>query len=775
MAKTVYLLNAFSSGELSPKFDGRTDLDFYRDGCKTLKNMSVYPQGGVTKRPGTYFYGEAGDSDNPVRLIEFIYNDTGDAHILEFGHQYMRVFVNDGQIYTVSGESGYHIGQVPENGTAYEISTPYLGSELFDIKFAQVVDQIYLTHPSHKPQVLTRYDYHDWDMSDLDAYGGPFLDENTYRTQNIWASAISGTVFLNSDFSYFNSSMIDGFLKIRGDEVQEATIDGEDQWTGIIQLDNGESLTAQTTGSWAGTATLEKSWDLGSTWTTLYSWSTNDNVYVTETEDEVYYRLGIASGDYTSGECEARLVERNKSGWAEIYGVSGTQTAYATVESNFSTDATTSGDSYKWSEGSWSDWNGYPAAICFAKQRTIMANTAFEPTTFWGSQIDDYVNFDEGTGLDDEAFAFTIASNDVNPIRSLVDFRILMAFTAAGVWKLSPVDEGVTPSNPQVSKQSSFGANKLQPIIIGNSIMYIQSGSHKLRRIVYDFQTDSWLSDELSMKADHLLRDGRVVDWTFAEKPDSTIYMVMSTGDAVTCTYDLRNKIVAFAQLTTTSGSFESFSSIPGTDRDEVWAVVNRTIGGQTKRYIEKFTSPFWTDQDEYIYMDSALTYEGTPKTTLSGLSHLEGQSLTVLVDGAVHPNCTVVSGVITLQDGYEGVGPTAVVHAGLGYSSVLQTMRLNEPTSIGPSLGKQQCTYDITAILQDTINWKLGIDEDNVITQKSLNYPSLSEAVEPFTGAINKIFDYGYDDELYITIVSDTPTPITINSIAATVVAADR
>ena len=53
MARSAPSLSSFVAGEISPRLEGRTELDKYRAGLSELLNMIVHPHGGVSRRPGT--------------------------------------------------------------------------------------------------------------------------------------------------------------------------------------------------------------------------------------------------------------------------------------------------------------------------------------------------------------------------------------------------------------------------------------------------------------------------------------------------------------------------------------------------------------------------------------------------------------------------------------------------------------------------------------------------------------------------------------------------
>jgi hypothetical protein len=178
MPRTTLALTSFVSGEFSPKMDGRTDFEKYSSGAKTLENFLVHPQGAATRRVGTQFIAEVKSSAAKTRLIPFEFSTT-QTYILEFGNTYIRFFKDKGQI--LSG------------GSAYEISSPYLTAELFDIKFAQSADVMYITHPNHEVMKLSRTGHTSWTLAEVDFTDGPYLATNTTATTLTPAQAATGS------------------------------------------------------------------------------------------------------------------------------------------------------------------------------------------------------------------------------------------------------------------------------------------------------------------------------------------------------------------------------------------------------------------------------------------------------------------------------------------------------------------------------------------------------------------------------------------------------
>ena len=167
MPKQLLAVPSFTAGELSSRMQGRTDFQKYFSGATRLENFVVMPHGPVTRRPGTYFVSEVKTSSAKTRLVAFTFSTT-QTYILEFGNTYIRFYKDKGQIL--------------DSGSAYEISSPYLTAELFDIKFAQSADVMYICHPNHEVMKLARTGHTSWSLDEIEFTDGPYLSQNTTAT-----------------------------------------------------------------------------------------------------------------------------------------------------------------------------------------------------------------------------------------------------------------------------------------------------------------------------------------------------------------------------------------------------------------------------------------------------------------------------------------------------------------------------------------------------------------------------------------------------------------
>ena len=666
MARVAVELTNFTGGELSPRLDGRNDIAKYNSGCKTLENMIVYPHGSASRRSGTQFVAEVKDSTKKTRLISFEFS-TVQTYILEFGDQYIRFYKDNGVIL--------------DGGSPYEISSPYLEAELFDIKFAQSADTMYICHPNHNPRKLTRTGHTNWTLVNDVIINGPFMDHN----------------------------------------VETTTLTPSHKTVGATSTVTASSTTG-----------------------------INSN-------------QGFLSTDV------GRLLHI-KDGHLKITSVTSTTVVVGTVivDLGITTPIT------DFALGSFSDTTGYPACVTFFEQRLVFAGTTAQPQTLFFSRSADYENFDDQyheTVADDDAIVYTIASNQVNAIRFLTATRTLIIGTAGGEFAVNGagVGEAITPTNILINKQSNHGAANVDGIAVGNATLFLQRAKRKIRELAYNFDVDGYVAPDLTILAEHITESG-ITQMAYQEEPNSIVWCVRADGQLLGFTYQREQQVTAWHRHIF-GGSFgsgnavcESVEVLP-TDNSEyqVWVIVKRTINGATKRYVEYLHNQDFdeTDDTSFNYLDSQLAYDGSATTTISGLDHLEGEEVSILADGATHPNKTVSSGTITLDRS------STKVKVGLPYVSLLQTMRIDAGAQNGTSQSKTKRIYEITARLYESIGIEIGPDLDNmerIPFRSSAN--AMNSGVNVFTGDKDIEFRGNYETDGFIFVRQNQPLPLTVLSL---------
>ena len=666
MARVAVQLTNFTGGELSPRLDGRNDLTKYASGCKTLENMIVYPHGSAARRPGTQFVAEVKDSTKKTRLIPFEFSTT-QTYMLEFGNQYIRFYKDNGVI--LSG------------GSPYEIVSPYLEAELFEIKYAQSADVMYICHPNHAVRKLSRTGHTAWTLTEVDFTNGPYLDSNiTTTTFTISAHTVGA-----------------------GRTLTASAITGINSDTGFQTTDVGRL---------------------------------------------VQFRDG-------HGKITAR-----------------TSTTVVTIE--ILTDMGSSSSSTDWSLGAFSNTTGHATCVTFFEQRLVFAGTKSQPQTLFFSKSGDYENMDEnrgGTVADDDAIIYTIASNQVNAIRFMTATRTLIVGTAGGEFAVSGggTDIAITPTNILIKKQSNHGAANLDAIAVGNVTLFLQRAKRKIRELAYNFDVDGYLAPDMTILAEHISESG-ITQMAYQQEPNQIIWCVRTDGQLIALTYQREQQVVAWhrhifgGSFSTGNAVCESVAALPTDDNEyQIWVIIKRTINGATKRYVEYLhTFDFdETDNADFNFLDSQLSYSGSPVTSISGLSHLEGQTVAILADGATHPRKTVTSGSISLDRS------ASKVKVGLPYTSLLQTMRLDAGSQDGTSQGKTKRIFDITLRIYESIGIEVGPDLNNMERIPFRSSATLmDQAIPVFTGDKEIEFRGNYETDGYVYVRQDQPLPLTILSL---------
>lgn len=748
MAQSSPAFTSFTAGELSQRLDGRTDLDLYFKGCKKLENFMVMPQGGASRRPGTKFICEVDDSADATRIIPFEFN-IDQTYILEFGDLYFRVIKDD--------------ALVESSGTPIKITTPYTASQVKDLRFTQSADVMFIVHPDHEPREIARTSDTAWTISEIDFRRGPMQDPS-FDGSTLLADGRTGTVTITASQDTFVSTDVGRFVKLH------------DGYAKISAYTSATSVDATVEVNEEGRSELMPSL----TATTISFLEGDPNATGLEHNDRLQdsangfvdagFKVGMrvtTSGASTSG--------NNQSGMVIVQitdSVMLLSPAVDVTDETAGASVTISGDLIADDEyelGAFSETTGFPAHVTLFEERLVFANTASEPQTLFFSVGGDYTNFTAGTDNDD-ALSYTIGSNQVNVIQYLSSSRSLIVGTSGAEFNVRATEDApISPTNIVIKQQARHGSSNVQPIAVDNKVLFIQRASRKLREIVYDFNSDSFLAPDLTILADHITESG-VKEIALQQEPSNNIWAVLNNGKLGCLTYRREENVVAWTshQIAGEFGSdswghVESVAIIPGDlDEDEVYFLVKRTINGSTKRYVEKMMPfDFGTDVTDCFFVDSGFTYDSAATTTITGLDHLEGETVSVLADGSSHPDKTVSSGQITLDRS------SSKVHVGLGFNSTLQTMRIDSGSQEGSAQGKTKRIRDVTVRLYRSVGLLVGEDEstlDRIPFRSSAN--AMGQAVPLFNGDKTIEFRGGFDPDGFIVIQQNQPLPLTVIAI---------
>ena len=361
-------------------------------------------------------------------------------------------------------------------------------------------------------------------------------------------------------------------------------------------------------------------------------------------------------------------------GWAVIVSITSTTVAVADIKVDFNSSPTAQ---TTFRLGAWSGTTGYPSIGSFYEQRQWAANTSTQPQTLWATQTADFENHTPDkvdtarTIEDDDALDYTISADEVNAIRWLSPGEdTLVIGTTGGEW--IPESNGIviTPSDVVIRRRTTHGSANIQPVRVGNIVLFVQKAKRKIREFGFTFESDGFRAFDMTRLAQHVTRSG-VVEMEFQQEPDSVVWAVRSDGQLPSMTFRREEDVVGWARHII-GGTFsagdavvESVAVIPGADgsgqvqsseaRDEVWITVKRTIDSATARYIEVFERDYeeGDEPEDAYYADSCITLD-TP-ITITGATVADPVVVTATGHGLSNGNAvriTQVKGMTELNGG---------------------------------------------------------------------------------------------------------------------------
>lgn len=806
MPNTRTYYRSFAGGEISPDMFGRIDDTKFQTGVARMKNFIAMPQGAADNRPGTEFVKEVKDSTKKTRLIPFTYSTT-QTMVLELGEYYMRFHTNGGTLNTGfigfwSSVTAYVLGDLVTTGGVkyqciqantnktpatepnywypipsgvYQIATPYAEADLFDIHYVQSADVMTLVHPNYAPRELRRYGATDWRLetisfgSAIAAPGAPTVTAFRGQSQNITTISTASpavlevpvkplfaeqsTVFITGCTGTGTFSLPDGFYTV--------THTGSPS-NGFKIADYNTGVAYNNTGTYTGNGSVQES-------SRVYD---VDNYYVVTSLNDTNAESAASSSGHVVNNLTVTGAY-NTITWSAVtgatrynvykrlnglYGYIGQTSALTFTDDNIAPDLSITPSIY---DSVFASSGNYPGAVSYFEQRKAFAGTTNEPQTLWMTRSATENDMSYSIPIqDDDRIKIEVAVREASTIRHIVPLTQMLMLTNSSELRVSPINSDViTPSTISVRPQSYIGANNVQPEIVNNVVVYCADRGGHVRELGYSWQSQGFITGDLSLRATHLFDNLTLSDMCYAKSPQPILWFISSSGYMLGLTYVPEQQLGAW-HWHETDGTFESCTAVAEGDEDRVYVVVKRTINGSTKRYVERLASRQVDALEDCIFVDSALTYNGTntneanyltvsggtnwdssevltmtqaasgspiftyPGTTdvgdcivftdsdgnkyrftiisvtatdtatvrvdktvpvslrnvpvnefefarkdLSGLSHLEGKTVSILADGAVMPQQVVTGGAISLQR-----AATKIV-AGLPYESDLQTL----------------------------------------------------------------------------------------------------
>lgn len=553
------------------------------------------------------------------------------------------------------------------------IPAPWGTDDLRSIRFDQSGDVLFVACNNFLQRRIERRSDTSWSLVWYLSDNGPYLKENATET-TIAVSAVTGNITMTASRGIFLSEHVGCLFRIRsaGQRVT-ANIASQNTFTNpILATGVGESrrFSISLTGTWSATATLQRSVGVVGNWVDVTTYTTNQATTYADGMDnqDIYYRIGIKTGGYVSGTMVTALDYPlgSVTGVARITGFTSATSVSGEVLVAFgSTDA-----SKFWSEGSWSTASGFPSAVAFYEGRLWWAGS----NGIFGSVSDDFHNYNPDTVGDSGPINRTVGSGPVDDINWILPLQrlIIGAEGAEHSVRATSFDEVLTPSNFNIKEASSQGSKFGSPAVkIDSRGVYVQRGGTRLFELAFDGEVGDYRSTEATLVVPEV-GDPGIVHVAVQRLPDTRVHCVRSDGIVAVLIYNPVENVLCWVTVET-DGEVEDVVVLPGNEEDTVYYSVKRTINGATKRYLER-----WALESEARggittkTSDSFLAYSGAATTTITGLSHLEGETVVVWGNGKDLGTKEVSGGQITTL-------PEAVTTAfvGLAYTAQWKSTKL--------------------------------------------------------------------------------------------------
>lgn len=440
-----------------------------------------------------------------------------------------------------------------------------------------------------------------------------------------------------------------------------------------------------------------------------------------------------------------------------IYGYIGQATAAVFTDDNIAADmGKTPPNNYNPFNAS----GDYPAAVSYFEQRRCFAGTTNKPQNIWmtRSGTESNMNYSLPT-MEDDAISFRVAAREANTIRHIVPLTSLVLLTSAAEWRVTSINsDAITPSTVSVKPQSYVGASNVQPVVINNNLIYAAARGGHMRELAYSWQAAGFVTGDLSLRAPHLFDTFNVRDMAYSKAPQPIVWCVSSNGKLLGLTYVPEQQVGAWHQHDT-DGLFESCCVVAEGDEDVLYVVVKRTINGSDKRYVERLHTRQFTDPADAFFVDCGATYDGSATTTISGLSFLEGKTVSILADGAVHPQRVVTSGAVTLDN------PASKVQVGLPITADIQTLPWFAQVDAGLGQGRTKNVNRVYLRVYRSSGIFAGPDSSNLTEAKQRTTENYGTPPALKSDEIQLVISPSWNNSGQVFVRQADPLPLTLVS----------
>jgi hypothetical protein len=401
-------------------------------------------------------------------------------------------------------------------------------------------------------------------------------------------------------------------------------------------------------------------------------------------------------------------------------------------------------------EPAFSPTRGWPKCVAFYQSRLFFGGTKTLPQGLFGSVLNEYNNFLAGLGLPTDALILFLAGARLNSIQYLLNAVSLFIFTTGGVYATPPLtDQALTPTTARVDRQTSTGVqDNVPPYFIDNTVQYVQRGGRDVMTMQYNIGVGSYKTKSVALTAEHLIQNP--VDTAKFEhtQQNQGTYSFFCNSDGTLAIYQtIDEEQIHSWTLSETNGLFRRAVGLD----DTVYFLIERTIDGTPRLYLERI--------DFTVLMDSIINFTSvSPTATITGLSHLENETVGVVSNGNFLGEYVVSSGEVTVSTEIEAA------EVGLVWHPEIITLPINFDLPSGNNVFiPKQIKQTYLQLYQSQAVFINNIRVDALIPGEYI----LGDPPKVLNGAFKLPTSFGmqWDQELVIT--QDIPAPFTLLSIS--------
>ncbi len=418
-----------------------------------------------------------------------------------------------------------------------------------------------------------------------------------------------------------------------------------------------------------------------------------------------------------------------------------------------------------------------PLAICFHEGRLALGRTPTLPSATFLSVTDDIFNFDRRVPqLATDAISLNLRGKRINAVAHLVSLGDLLVMTNEAIVAVRS-DGSFTATTITSETQGYQGVGPCRPEAVVDVLFYTTAKGAGIRTLNYTFEADGYRGSDITVFCPHLFSNYRLLAMAWAEHPSTTLWVLRDDGRLLALVWQSEQQVWGWT-LCETAGFVESICVIPENNTDVLYALIRRTVGAASVRMVERLAYPLWTDENwtdlpAAVVLDSSRSYSGDPVSSVIGMGHLEGETVTALADGHVIENLTVSAGVVELGGEYSRIT------VGLSYEARLRTLPLvGNVQGIGSTKARRQAVSGAVVEVMNTRGAEYGcltslaptIDADPLEEFFDFQTPDGAPEGYPealFTGTYETdSFPSGDWKEALVTIRQRNPLPMVVLSV---------